>query len=151
MSYRPIKAQKTTQLLQNNRSLQRLVQGAQNIDRLQQLLNQCLQPAAREHCYLAACQNTTLTLIVTNGHWATRLRYQQKRLLQQLQRMPEFSQVLRIQFKVRPPIQPEQAPVRNIDFSEHTGELIHASAQAIRDPSLREAMERLARHSKKPS
>ncbi len=71
MSYRPIKAQKTTQLLQNNRSLQRLVQGAQNIDRLQQLLNQCLQPAAREHCYLAACQNTTLTLIVTNGHWAS--------------------------------------------------------------------------------
>ncbi len=126
------------------------MQSAQNIDRLQQLLNQCLQPAAREHCYLAACQNTTLTLI-TNGHWATRLRYQQKRLLQQLQRMPEFTQVLRIQFKVRPPIQPEQAPARNIDFSEHTGELIHASAQAIRDPSLREAMERLARHSKKPS
>ena len=56
MSYRPIKAQKTTQLLQNNRSLQRLVQSAQNIDRLQQLLNQCLQPAAREHCYLATLQ-----------------------------------------------------------------------------------------------
>ncbi len=151
MSYRPIKAQKTAQLLQDNSSLQRLVQRAQSIDRLQQLLNQCLQPAAREHCYLATLQETTLTLIVTDGHWATRLRYQQKRLLQQLQQVPEFSQVLRIQFKVRPPMQPEKAPARNIDFSEHTGQVIQSSAQAISDPTLREAMERLARHTKKPS
>lgn len=151
MSYRPIKAQKTTQLLQDNSSLQRLVQRAQSIDRLQQLLNQCLQPAAREHCYLASLQEATLTLIVTDGHWATRLRYQQKRLLQQLQQVPEFNQVLRIQFKVRPPMQPEKAPARNIDFSEHTGQVIQASAQAISDPTLREAMERLARHTKKPS
>ncbi len=150
MSNRSIKAQQTTQLLQDNSALQRLVQRAQNIDRLQQLLNQYLQPAAREHCYLASVQETTLTLIVTNGHWATRLRYQQKRLLQQLQQVPEFSQVLRIQIKVRPPMQPDKAPARNIEFSEQIGQVINASAQAISDPTLREAMQRLAQHTRKP-
>lgn len=151
MSYRPIQAQKTTGLLQQSALLQRLVTRAQSIERLQNLLNQYLQPAAREHCYVATFQDATLTLIVTNGHWATRLRYQQKRLLEQLQQTPEFNQVLRLQFKVRPPMQPEKAPARNIDFSEQTGQVIHASAQAISDPTLREAMERLARHTKKPS
>lgn len=150
MSYRPIKAQQTTVLLQENVPLQRLVQRAQHIDRLQQLLNQCLQPAARAHCHLATYQDTTLTLIITDGLWATRLRYQQKRLLAQLQQLPEFSQVLRLQFKVRPPMQPEKPPARNIDFSEQTGEVIQASAKAITDPALREALERLARHTKKP-
>ena len=116
MSYRPKKAQKTAQLLQDNSSLQRLVQRAQNIDRLQQLLNQCLQPAGREHCYLATLQETTLTLIVTDGHWATRLRYQQKRLLQQLQQVPEFNQVLRIQFKYAHPCSLKKHPRATLTF-----------------------------------
>ena len=150
MSYRPTQAQKTTNLLKQDIALQRLVSRAQSIERLQVLLNQYLQPAAREHCHVATVQDTTLTLIVTNGHWATRLRYQQKRLLEQLQQTPEFNQVLRIQFKVRPPMHPEKAPARNIDFSEQTGQVIHASAQAISDPALREALERLALHTKKP-
>ena len=149
MSYRPLPAQKTTDLLQHSASLQRLVQRAQSLKRLQRVVNQYLQPAAHEHCLVATYQDGTLTLIVTNGHWATRLRYQQKRLLEQLQQTTELSQVLRIQFKVRPPLQPEKAPARNIDFSEQTGQVIQASAQGIRDPALREALERLAKHTKK--
>lgn len=149
MSYRPNKAQNTRALLQKNTSLRRLVQRAQQLEQLQQQLNQCLQPAARAHCHLAAYQNNTLTLIVTDGLWATRLRYQQKRLLAQLQQLPEFSQVARLQFKVRPPLLPGKAATRNINFSEQTGEIIQASAAAISDPVLREALERLARHTKK--
>ena len=149
MSYRPSQAQTTKGLLQQSALLQRLVTRAQSIECLQSVLNQHLQPAAREHCSVATLQDATLTLIVTNGHWATRLRYQQKRLLEQLQQTPEFNQVLRIQFKVRPPMQPEKAPARNIDFSTQTGHKIHASAQAISDPVLREALERLALHTKK--
>ncbi len=150
MSYRPIQAQKTTRLLQQSVSLQRLVARAQSIEHLQQQLNQYLQPAAREHCHVASYQDSTLTLIVTDGQWATRLRYQQKRLLGQLQQNPDFNHILRIQFKVRPLMQPNKASARNIDFSEQTGQGIHASAQAISDPILREALERLALHTKKP-
>lgn len=150
MSYRRIKAQQTQNLLQNSTALRRLVERAQALDRLQSLLNQCLQPAAREHCRLATYQAGSLTLIVTDGHWATRLRYQQKRLLKQLQNLPEFHDVTRIHFKVRPPIQTAQPPARSIELSEQAGQAIQSSAEGTRDPVLREALERLAQHAKKP-
>lgn len=149
MSYRPIKAQKTTSVLQNSTSLQRLVARAQATDQLQNLLNQFLQPAVREHCHLASFAAGTLTLIVTDGNWATRLRYQQKRLLKQLQDLPEFSQVSRIQFKVRPPLQPAKPQARTIELSEQAGQSIQASAEATSDPVLRAALQRLAKQAKK--
>ncbi len=149
MSYRPIKAQKTTSVLQSSTSLQRLVARAQATDQLQNLLNQFLQPAVREHCHLASFAAGTLTLIVTDGNWATRLRYQQKRLLKQLQNLPEFSQVSRIQFKVRPPLQPAKPQARTIELSEQAGQSIQASAEATSDPVLRAALQRLAKQAKK--
>ncbi len=103
MSYRPIKAQQSSSVLHSSVTLQRLMARAQATDHLQQLLNQFLQPAAREHCHIATYQAGILSLIVTDGNWATRLRYQQKRLLKQLQGLAEFSDVVRLQFKVRPP------------------------------------------------
>lgn len=149
MSYRPIKAQKTTSVLQSSTSLQRLVARAQATDQLQNLLNQFLQPAVREHCHLASFAAGTLTLIVTDGNWATRLRYQQKRLLKQLQDLPEFSQVSRIQFKVRPPLQPAKPQARTIELSEQAGQSIQASADATSDPALRAALQRLAKQAQK--
>ena len=150
MGYRPIKAQKSTGVLQGSISLQRLLARAAATDHLQQLLNQYLQPAAREHCLLADYQAGTLTLIVTNGHWATRLRYQQKRLLEQLQSLAEFREVTRIQFKVRPPVQQDKPELRSIAISAQSGQTIQDSAEATHDPALREALERLAKHAKKP-
>ena len=150
MSYRPIKAQPNNSGLQSSITLQRLMARAQATDDLQQLLNQFLQPAAREHCHIAAYQAGILSLIVTDGNWATRLRYQQKRLLKQLQGVTEFSDVVRLQFKVRPPIQAEKMPARSIKLSAQAGQTIQASADATQDPVLREALQRLAQHAKKP-
>jgi hypothetical protein len=70
---------------------------------LQRLLESQLQPAAREHCHVASWREGSLLLIVTDGHWATRLRYQQKRLQRQLQAFDEFASLTRILFKVQPP------------------------------------------------
>ena len=137
MSYRPIKAQQPTSVLQNSASLQRLVTRAKAVEHLQRLLNQFLQPAAHEHCYLANYHAGILTLIVTDGQWATRLRYQQKRLLK------------RIQLKVRPPLQTEKPKPRTIMLSEQAGQTIQASAEATQDPRLRKALERLAKHAQK--
>ncbi len=150
MSYRPIKAQQSSSVLHSSVTLQRLMARAQATDHLQQLLNQFLQPAAREHCHIATYQAGILSLIVTDGNWATRLRYQQKRLLKQLQGLAEFSDVVRLQFKVRPPMQAENAPARNIHLSEQAGQAIQASADVTHDPVLREALQRLALHAKKP-
>jgi hypothetical protein len=89
-----------------------------------------------------------LLLIVTDGHWATRLRYQQKRLLRQLQAFDEFINLDRILFKVQPPTVPQGAAGHTIDLSSVAAESIQATAEGITDPKLRAALERLASHAK---
>ncbi len=48
------------------------------------------------------------------------------------------------------PMQAENAPARNIHLSEQAGQAIQASADVTHDPVLREALQRLALHAKKP-
>jgi hypothetical protein len=52
-----------------------------------------------------------LLLVVTDGHWATRLRYQQKRLQRQLQLFEEFANLTRILFRVQPLVQQGRADI----------------------------------------
>ncbi|ERO64217.1 hypothetical protein P308_25180 [Pseudomonas piscis] len=107
-----------------------------------------MQPAAREHCHVASWREGSLLLIVTDGHWATRLRYQQKRLQRQLQAFDEFARLTRIQFKVQPPTVQRGATGHSIDLSNNAAETIQATANGISDPKLRAALERLASHAK---
>ena len=68
MSFRPLPAQASTQLLRQARPLQMLFAEAQRICRLQQLLESQLQPAARPYCHVASWRGGCLLLIVTDGH-----------------------------------------------------------------------------------
>ena len=54
MSFRPLPAQASTQLLRQAGPLQMLFAEAQRICRLQQLLESQLQPAARPYCHVAS-------------------------------------------------------------------------------------------------
>lgn len=89
-----------------------------------------------------------MLLIVTDGHWATRLRYQQKRLQRQLLEFNEFASLTRILFKVQPPTVPQGAAGHTMDLSSNAAETIQATANGISDPNLRAALERLASHAK---
>jgi len=128
--------------------LKALFSQAQRLDHLQHLVASQLQPAAREHCHVASWREGCLLLIVTDGHWATRLRYQQRRLLKQLQALEEFATLTKILFKVQPPAAERRAPDRTISLSSCAAESIQATADGITDPKLRAALERLARHGK---
>jgi hypothetical protein len=148
MTFRPLPAKAPAALLRDARPLQSLFNEAQRLSRLQQLLEEQLEPVAREHCRVAVWKEGKLLLIVTDGHWATRLRYQEKRLLRLLQSQAEFSGLQRITIKVRPPESPVQAS-RNIpSLSPSAARSIQDSAEAISDPKLRAALERLASHAK---
>lgn len=103
MSFRPLPAQASTQLLRQARPLQMLFAEAQRICRLQQLLESQLQPAARPYCHVASWRGGCLLLIVTDGHWATRLRYQQRRSQRQLQAFEEFANLAKILSRCNPP------------------------------------------------
>ncbi|MDY1048971.1 DciA family protein [Pseudomonas coleopterorum] len=150
MVFRPLPARAPAVLLREAKPLKALFSQAQRLSHLQRLFESQLQPAAREHCYVASWREGSLLLIVTDGHWATRLRYQQKRLQRDLQALEEFSSLTRILFKVQPPTVQSKAGARSIDLSISAGENIQATAEVISDPNLRAALERLAAHAKRP-
>ncbi|MCS3466421.1 hypothetical protein M2401_000131 [Pseudomonas sp. JUb42] len=148
MAFRPHSARLPAVLLREAKPLKAIFRHAQRLGQLQSLVESQLQPAAREHCHVASWREGSLLLIVTDGHWATRLRYQQKRLLRQLQAFDEFINLDRILFKVQPPTVPQGAAGHTIDLSSVAAESIQATAEGITDPKLRAALERLASHAK---
>ncbi|NVL28345.1 DUF721 domain-containing protein, partial [Pseudomonas syringae pv. actinidiae] len=117
MAFRPLNARPPAVLLREAKPLKAIFRHAERLSHLQRLLESQLQPAAREHCHVASWREGTLLLIVTDGHWATRLRYQQKRLHRQLIAFDEFINLTRIAFKVQPPDAPRGAATHTIDLS----------------------------------
>jgi hypothetical protein len=148
MAYKPSPAQPPSALLRQVRPLRLLLNQAERLAHLQRLLESQLQPAAREHCHVASWRDGTLLLVVTDGHWATRLRYQQKRLMRQLQALEAFGNLQRILDKVQPPLVPAKRGGNMTELSTNAAEGIRGSAEGITDPKLREALERLASHAK---
>ncbi len=148
MAYRLSPARAPGALLREARPLKALFNQAQRLAQLQRLVESQLQPAAREHCHVASWREGTLLLIVTDGHWATRLRYQQNRLQRQLQQTDVFSSLTRILFKVQPVTGVPRTGGHVMDISSKSAENIQATAEGISDPNLRAALERLASHGK---
>jgi len=148
MAFRPLTARAPAVLLREAKPLKAIFNHAQRLAHLQRLLESQLQPAAREHCHVASWREGSLLLIVTDGHWATRLRYQQKRLQRQLEAFDEFSSLTRILFKVQPPTVQRGAAGHTMDLSVTAAESIQATAEGISDPKLKAALERLAAHAK---
>ena len=149
MTFRPLPAQAPAKLLREAKPLKALFGQAQRLTNLQRLVESQLQPAAREHCHVASWNNGCLLLIVTDGHWATRLRYQQRRLHRQLQALEEFATLTKILFKVQPQVGSNRGTARSIHLSDSAAQSIQAGAEGIRDPKLRAALERLASHTQK--
>ncbi len=146
MSFRPLTARTPAALLREAKPLKTLFGEAQRLDHLQHLLDAQLPPAAREHCRLASWRDGTLLLIVSDGNWATRLRYQQRRLQQSLQKLPEFSALTRIAFKVAPVAGSARPARQTPELSSQAAESLRSAAEGIADPRLRAALERLARN-----
>ena len=146
MAFRPLPARVPAVLLRESRPLKAIFNHAQRLAHLQRLLESQLQPAAREHCHVASWREGTLLLIVTDGHWATRLRYQQKRLQRQLVAFKEFANLTRLHLKVQPARTHRSEMGHRRDLSVAAAETISATAEGITDPKLRAALERLAAH-----
>ena len=146
MAFRPLTARAPAVLLREAKPLKAILGHAQRLEHLQRLLESQLQPAAREHCHVASWRDGTLLLVVTDGHWATRLRYQQKRLLAALQAMEAFGNLRRILYKVQPPLVPAKRGGHAAELSTSAAASLRDTAEGIADPKLRAALERLAAH-----
>ena len=99
-----------------------------------------------------------LVLRVTSPSWASRLRYQLRPLIERLQTEADFASLTNIEIRVRPQADPgveqERQRVREEQasyarkanrMSTHTAEVIQAAAEAIDDPELKQALDRLSK------
>lgn len=92
--------------------------------------------------------HTTLTLVIENAGWATRLRFMQQELLRVAQRIDP--KIVQIKLQVRRPIHTSKPPtpshVRQI--SPQCASQLQAFAECVADPKLKQALQRLAAHAK---
>ncbi|MEH6564182.1 MAG: DciA family protein [Halopseudomonas sp.] len=146
MAFYPLDARRPTDLVRTNITLRNLYAQARSIERLQSLVETQLEPAAREHCKVASFADGVLRFVVSSSHWATRLRYQQKRLVRQLQAYKEFATLTKIHCKVHPPLVKKAPPVRTMRRSAVAAEHLQETAEQVTDATLRAALEKLARH-----
>lgn len=150
MALRPHFAREPLVLLREARPLKALFNQTLRLAHLQRLVDGQLQPAARAHCQVASWREGTLLLVVTDAHWATRLRYQQRRLQRDLQALQEFHGLLRILFKVEPLRGGAPRQRAGAMISSDAAEALQATAEGISDPALRAALERLAARGSTP-
>ena len=105
-----------------------------------------IHPSPWPHCHVATLDSGTLRLVVSSSHWATRLRYQQKRLIRQLQAFNEFATLTKIHCRVQPPLVKKEPPVRIMPRSQVASASLRETADYVEDPGLKAALQRLARH-----
>ena len=146
MSFAPLDARRPGDLIRTHSTLKGLYAKARAVERLQVLIETLMEPAAREHCRVASLRDGVLRLMVTDSHWATRLRYQQKRLVRQLQAYTEFATLTKIHCKVQPPSVKKAPPRRKMRQSSVAALSLRETAEQIKDPVLKEALQRLAAH-----
>lgn len=120
-----------------------LIARARFLDKMRSAIVAMLPPAAAEQIQVAAYDQYRLTLHVTHGGWATRLRYMQPAIAQALaQHMQLHIEVVNV--RVRPPSGPPPAPARARHISASNRTNIQRMAGFVGDGDLAAALTRLA-------
>jgi len=135
-------------LLQGEKTrLADLVTTTRRLRRLNQQLLAVLDAPLTDHCQVARYDTEQLIIQVDSPVWASRLRYYIPTLLQELKKnIPDLQGLKSIKMHVAParPAPVEKSPA-NREITPAASQNIHAMAEAIDDPALREALQRLGR------
>lgn len=108
-------------------------------------VEQLLPDSHRAHCRVANVRNHTLVLLADSPAWAARLRFHAPTILRKLELDHKLS-LRRVQIRVDPEaVRAPRRRVRRTGLSTHSGHLLRQAAQAVEDPQLKAALERLAR------
>jgi len=143
MSSRPVSIRK---FLEAEGPLARWLQKARGQQRLLQQVRRLLPDDLAGRCMAAVRDADRLVLFAPSPVWANRLRFAAPAALSALPGVRE------IRVRVMPP-GPVSAPVRPLEahprrLSPDSAEAISAAADAVSDPGLSEALQRLAAHVK---
>jgi hypothetical protein len=129
-----------------NSGLQELLHHTQRLNTLNKQLSHLLPLPLALHCTAAAVEQETLVLMVDSPAWATRLRLQSPNLIKALKDFQIKSVAVKIQ-----PLQkaPETTPRARPKMSCDTANLLNYLAETTSDLKLKQALQRLARHTSK--
>lgn len=117
--------------------------------RLRQAWHSCVPEPLGSHVHPVRYVAGLLFLQVNTPAWASRLRHEKPALMDLLRKSPAFRDIGDIRVRVVP-VEPIAVPARSAPaapsrISAHAANVIAQTAESIADPSLREALERLAK------
>lgn len=123
--------------------LHALTTRARQLERLDGEVRRLL-PELGGHCRVANVRRGTLVLQADSPAWASRLRYQTRSLLGQLQHRG-YANLNAVQVRIAPATAERRPPPRRARLSNASGELLRQTAEDLDNPALRAALRRLAR------
>lgn len=126
------------------RSLAQMIERAGRHDAWTATLRALLDDEIAPHVYVAALNIPVMTIYVSTAAWATRLRFDVPRLLEEIARLEDFRGITDIRLKAQPIPEVRPPTPRKIDRNTPPKELIEALADDTEDDDLRRALERLA-------
>ncbi len=89
-------------LSQNDTPLARLLARAKQIEKLDELAKQYLNPQLAKHCQVCNLKNGRLIILTAKAVYATRLKYEIPELLMKLRQVEGFQHLAGIDCKVSP-------------------------------------------------
>ena len=127
-----------------------LIQKTRYHQRLLATVQAHLPPDLRAHCSGATTVGGQLLLFTESSVWATRLRYQQRDLIDRL-RAHAYLPISAVRIQVALPVQTLSPARHPLELSHANATTIQKAATAIGDSDLRAALQRLAKHARSPS
>lgn len=121
-----------------------LVKHSSALLKAQALVHDALEPGCRAHCWLVSYANGRLKLQSDTSAWAARIRLQQRSILSQLARLPEFTGLKHLSVTVRPISQKPDRKRRAKTISIQGKDSLRDTAKVTADESLRQALLKLA-------
>jgi hypothetical protein len=137
-------------LQQDSQILQTLLEKLKQLQQLDALLAEHLDPRLASHCQVATLENNCLIVITDNAIWATQFRFQAPTLLPKLRQHPQLYALKNISCKIRPKhnvdLPKPERPVARLSLE--TAAIITETAQSIPHQGLQAIMLKIASHSR---
>ena len=137
-----------TSLLRKDSATGALVKQALTLSDLNTLLKQHLPARFAEHITLSAIKGRTILLHSDSAAWASQLRYITPELVESLNTVEEFQNILDVRVKVRPESLPVDRQREPLTLSQASADAINRYSSSLTNDKTREAFKRIAKKGK---
>jgi len=137
-----------TDLMTSNKRLCDLVNNNRHFQKIESSLHQALPVYLVAHTGLLAYENGILVIRVDNSNWAGKIRFHLPQIISELRKTHYFKGLIHIKVKVSPRhvAEVKTGKVKRRALPDSAKKSLLDTAESIQDPSLKEALSRLARH-----